>query len=80
MVGTAAVRSLIRQNKSFQITSSMQTGRKLGMILLDDALAELVQSGEVSVEDAASAANVPESIRLLQPKRHIGMPISNNRS
>ena len=77
MVGTAAVRSLIRQNKSFQIASSMQTGKKLGMVLLDDALAELVQSGEVSVEDAASAANDPKAIRALQPKRHINMPLSS---
>lgn len=77
MVGTAAVRSLIRQNKSFQITSTMQTSKKLGMVLLDDALAELVQAGEVSVEDAASAANDPQAIRALQPKRHINMPLSS---
>ena len=35
----------------------MQTGKKLGMTLLDDALAELVRSGQVSAEDAAAAAS-----------------------
>lgn len=63
MVGTPAVRSLIRQNKSFQIASTMQTGKGMGMILLDDALAELVRSGEVSLEAASAAANDP---RILQ--------------
>ena len=67
MVGTPAVRSLIRQNKSFQLTSTMQTGKKLGMTLLDDALAELVRSGQVSAEDAAAAANDPAALRALGP-------------
>lgn len=78
MVGTPAVRSLIRQNKSFQITSTMQTGKKLGMVLLDDALAELVQAGEVSVKDAASAANDPQAIRAAQPKRQANRPFPNS--
>ena len=67
------MRSLIRQNKSFQITSTMQTGRKQGMVLLDDALAELVRSGEVSAEDAAFAANDPHGIRALslRPARNM---------
>ena len=67
MVGTPAVRSLIRQNKSFQLTSTMQTGKKLGMTLLDDALAELVRSGQVAAEDAAAAANDPAALRALGP-------------
>ena len=63
MVGTPAVRSLIRQNKSFQLTSTMQTGRGLGMLLLDDALAGLVRAGEISLETACAAANDPKSLR-----------------
>ncbi len=69
MVGSPAVRSLIRQNKSFQLTSTMQTGKKLGMVLLDDALVELVHRGEISVEAAAAAANDPQAIQALYPKR-----------
>lgn len=63
LVATPAVRSLIRQNKSFQITSAMQTGKRQGMQLLDDALADLVRSGKVTVEDAMAVANDPAALR-----------------
>lgn len=63
MVATPAVRSLIRQNKTFQIISSMQTGKRQGMQLLDDALIDLVRSGQVAAEAAAAAANDPDAVR-----------------
>ena len=63
LVATPAVRSLIRQNKSFQITSSMQTGKRQGMQLLDDALAELVRSGQITLETALEVANDPVTLR-----------------
>lgn len=63
MVATSAVRSLIRQNKTFQIISSMQTGKKQGMQLLDDALIKLVRSGQVAADAAAAAANDPDAVR-----------------
>ena len=63
LVATPAVRSLIRQNKSFQITSTMQTGKRQGMQLLDDALAELVRKGQVKLEDALDVANEPNNLR-----------------
>ena len=59
LVATPAVRSLIRQNKSFQITSTMQTSKRQGMQLLDDALVELVRKGQVRLEDALAVANDP---------------------
>lgn len=62
MLGTSAVRSLIRQNKSFQLSSTMQTSRKQGMITLDDALADLVYGGLVRASDAAMEANKPSEI------------------
>ena len=65
LVATPAVRSLIRQNKSFQITSTMQTGKRQGMQLLDDALAELVRSGQVTMENALAVANDPTNLRNL---------------
>ena len=63
IVATPAVRSLIRQNKSFQITSAMQTGRSQGMQLLDDALAQLVRKGQVTLENALATANDPDTLR-----------------
>ncbi len=63
LVATPAVRSLIRQNKSFQITSTMQTGKRQGMQLLDEALTELVRKGQVKLEDALDVANDPATMR-----------------
>lgn len=63
LVATPAVRSLIRQNKSFQITSTMQTGRRQGMQLMDDALTDLVRSGQVTLENALAVANDPVVLR-----------------
>ncbi len=63
LVATPAVRSLIRQNKSFQITSAMQTGKRQGMQLLDDALADLVRTGRVTMENALAVANDPVAMR-----------------
>lgn len=62
LVGTAAVRSLIRQNKSFQLVSTMQISKNQGMMLLDDALIGLVKAGQVRPEDAAAAANDPGAV------------------
>lgn len=63
LVAIPAVRSLIRQNKSFQITSTMQTNKQQGMQLLDDALANLVQKGEVTLDAALAVANDPAVLK-----------------
>ena len=63
LVATPAVRSLIRQNKSFQITSAMQTGKRQGMQLLDDALTELIRAGQITMDTALAVANDPAAMR-----------------
>ena len=62
LVVTPAIRSLIRQNKSFQIPGTMQTSRRQGMQLLDDALAELVRKGVITIDSALETANDPTSL------------------
>jgi twitching motility protein PilT len=52
MIATPAVRNLVRENKTFQIPSAIQTGRKFGMISLDDAIMELVEKGWIGPKDA----------------------------
>jgi twitching motility protein PilT len=47
-----AIANLIREGKTFQIPSTMQTGKKYGMVLLNDALMELVRKGLVDPEEA----------------------------
>ena len=62
LVVTPAIRSLIRQNKSFQIPGTMQTSRRQGMQLLDDALADLVRKGVVTIDSALETANDPVAL------------------
>ena len=52
MMVTPAIRNLIREGKTFQLASTMQTGKKYGMQTLDDALLELVEKKKISGEDA----------------------------
>ena len=47
-----AVSNLIREGKTFQIPSIMQTNRKIGMVTLNDALVELVESGSIEPREA----------------------------
>ncbi len=53
LIGTPAVAALVREKKTFQLASIIQTGRKDGMQTMDDALTQLVREGAVSPEDAA---------------------------
>jgi twitching motility protein PilT len=59
---TPAIGNLIRDDKLFQIRSQIQTGRQLGMRLMDDSLRDLVLSGRVAPEDARRVAENPALI------------------
>lgn len=61
MVGSMAVRNLIREGKVAQLYSAMQTGSNVGMQTLDQSLAKLVEQGQISKEDAATKARYPEN-------------------
>jgi twitching motility protein PilT len=61
MIGTPAIRNLIREDKVAQMYSSIQTGSSAGMITLDQSLKGLVQKGVISIEAARSKAKMPES-------------------
>ncbi len=56
MIGTPAIRNLIRENKVAQMYSSIQTGLSIGMQTLDQALTELVKRNVISSADARSVA------------------------
>ena len=55
-----AVRNLIREGKSHQLVSVMQTNRKLGMITMDEAILQLYQSGRIDREMAIQFAQDPD--------------------
>ena len=52
LIGIPAISNLVREGKTFQIPSVMQTSRKAGMIMLNDALLDLVKRDLVTVDDA----------------------------
>jgi twitching motility protein PilT len=57
LIATPAVRNLIREKKTHQIPSTIQTGKKYGMQLLDDAIMDLLKKGWISAEEAYAKAN-----------------------
>ena len=56
MIGTSAIQNLIRENKTFQIPSAMQVGKKYGMQTLDDAIMEVLSKKWISPEAAYDRA------------------------
>ena len=57
LIANPAVRNLIREAKTHQIPSMIQTGKKYGMILLDDSIMDLYSKGQISAEEAYAKAN-----------------------
>ncbi len=57
MIATPAIRNLIREGKTFQIPSMIQTGHKYGMQTLDDAIMTLLERKIISPEDAYTKSN-----------------------
>lgn len=63
LIGTPAIANLIRDAKTFQIPSMMQTGKNLGMQLMDDALMALLTEKKISAADAAANATQPAKFK-----------------
>ena len=61
MIGTPAIRNLIREAKIAQMYSSIQTGSNVGMQTLDQNLTDLVRRNVISSAAARSAAKIPEN-------------------
>jgi len=65
LIANPAVRNLIREGKTHQIPSMIQTGKKFGMILLDDSIMDLYKKGMVSAEEAYAKSNEKSRFRPL---------------
>lgn len=66
MIATDAICNLVREGKTYQIPTSMQTGAALGMHTFDASLAGYVQQGIISMETALSATDSKEElVRLI---------------
>jgi len=65
LIATPAVRSLIRDGKTHQIPSSIQTGTAFGMVTMENRLFELIQKRYIDVEQALEMANYPDVLKRL---------------
>lgn len=59
-----AVRNLIREGKSYQLSSVIQTNRKAGMITMDEAISQLYYEGKIDRESAVRFAQDPDNMEL----------------
>lgn len=73
LVVTPGIANLIRENKTFRINSSIQTGAKFGMQLMDDALFKHWKNELITVEDALAKAHRPDDLakRIVQARKGI---------
>lgn len=62
MISTPSIRSRIRDNKTFQISSDIQTGAKYGMIALDMHLLDLYMDGKISYDDLVTKSQDPDTL------------------
>jgi twitching motility protein PilT len=62
MLCTPAVRNIIRESRTFEIPNVIDTNRHMGMISLDNAIAELYFNGLISREDAVAQAAYPDKL------------------
>jgi twitching motility protein PilT len=65
LIANPAVRNLIREGKTHQIPSMIQTGKKYGMVLLDDYIMQLYKGGKISADEAYAKANEKAKFRPL---------------
>ncbi|MDP1809043.1 MAG: type IV pilus twitching motility protein PilT [Actinomycetota bacterium] len=69
LLATPAIRNVIRENKTFQISQLLQMGTKEGMISLERSLVDMVKQGTVTVDEAFAKSSRPEELaNLLGPQ------------
>lgn len=70
LVGTPSISNLIREGKTHQIASAIQTGKKEGMMLMDQSLMALLNQGLITAEEAHSKAhNKADFVPFLNGKK-----------
>jgi twitching motility protein PilT len=69
LIATPAISALIREGKTHQIYSAIQTGMSYGMCTMEKSLMELCQAGLITADDALAKANHPQELRPLATSR-----------
>jgi len=70
MIATSAIRNLIREAKTHQMPSVIETGMHYGMQTMDGSLVDLVRRGAIAHDDAAARAFDPDNFQRLLMARH----------
>jgi twitching motility protein PilT len=68
LIGTLPMANLIRDNKTFQIPSMMQTGKGAGMQIMDESILALLKDGKISAQSALEFANEPKRFKQFMGK------------
>ena len=77
---TPAIANLVREGKTYQVTSALQSGAANGMHSMDQHLAELVNGGDVAYEAAMEKVQDPETFDRLVTRRDLNNRASAGRS
>jgi len=64
LVGTMPLANMIKDGKTFQIPSMMQTGKSVGMLVLDNSIEELLKEDIISAKNASANADKPERFKM----------------
>jgi twitching motility protein PilT len=60
---TPAVSNIIRERKTFQLISVLQTGARLGMVMMDDSIQDILNQGVITKEEARFRAQNPDRFK-----------------
>jgi len=71
LIGTLSMANMIRDSKTFQIPSLMQTGKGVGMKIMDESILELLKEGKISPEEAIKNANDPKLFTPSENKKDV---------
>ena len=74
MIATPAIRNLIREGKTHQIPSTIQTSGGIGMITMDQALRDLYMKGIVTLDEAMSRCQNQEELKKMISTMAVGAP------
>ena len=69
LLSTVSLSNLIRDGKTFQIPSILQTGASLGMKRMDDAISELLWAGVITKDEALRMAYIKKDIQDKPPEK-----------
>jgi len=67
LIGNLSIANLIRDNKTYQIQSTMQMGKNLGMCLMDESIVELLEAEQITLQAAVANVNNKSILKRFMP-------------